>query len=169
MPLPLETAANRRAVNKALRALVCIDASSVAASLTGTTSQTTLATIAIPGGTLGPNGYLIVTTFWSYTNSASMKTQRIRVGNATSGVTYLGAQPTTTAQAHHLTRIRNVNSESSQKGSVLPATGTTTSATTVTSSVDTSSNWSLYITGQLADAGDTLTLEGYMVEAAYLP
>jgi hypothetical protein len=111
---------------------------------------------------MGPNGSLLITTLWSYTNSANNKTLRINFG----GTAYLSNVATTTVAVQTLVMIRNRGVTNLQVGftnATFSAIGTTT-GTLTTSSVDTTSAQSLTITGQKASAGETLTLESYLVE-----
>lgn len=139
-------------------------ASAVAAAHSGNTSETALASVQIPGGAMGPNGALRITTLWSYTNSANNKTLRIRLGGI-SGAGYLGNNVTTTATLRHQQIIQNRNAQNAQIGgfvSPMPI-GASTSAP-ATSSIDTGAPVDLVISGQLANAGETVALESYMVE-----
>jgi hypothetical protein len=147
-----------------------IDASAVSVSAGANTSENTLATITIPGGSLGANGMLRITTMWSYTNNANAKTPRIRFGG-TSGTQYLSFAATTSASTQTQQIIRNVNATNSQKGwiSGSPICFTSSASSPVTSAVDTTASQDIVITGQKAVSGDTLTLESYLVEALYLP
>lgn len=127
-------------------------------SVTGTTSETTLATITIPGGAMGANGRVEVMALFSYTNSANNKTLRVKFG----GTTMANAVPTTSASYAASATIANRNSVSSQvaNGSLAPgATGAAVAAATA----DTTADVVLTITGQLANAGETITLESYSV------
>lgn len=136
--------------------------SAVAVPHTGTTNETTLATIAIPAGAMGVSGALRVITVWSYTNSANNKTFRARLG----GSTFATAVVTTTASSSSLWEVWNRNAANSQvsngsgAGAGLGASGNAT----VTLAVDTSVAQNLTITAQLASAGETITLEAYTVE-----
>jgi len=136
--------------------------SGAAVSCAADTAENTLATVTIPAGVMGTNGVLRVTTLWSYTNSANNKTLRINFG----GTAYLSNVATTTVAVQALVMIRNRGVTNSQVGftnATFSAIGTTT-GTLTTSSVDTTSAQSLTITGQKASAGETLTLESYLVE-----
>lgn len=135
--------------------------SAVAASLTGTAAETTLASITIPGGLMGPNGAVRITTIWSYTNSANNKFARVKFG----GSLYIGATLTTTAQFHHLIYIANRGVTNSQIGAgnnTIPY-GSGTAALPI-SSIDTSQDQVITLTGQLANTGETITLEAYSIE-----
>jgi uncharacterized protein YbjQ (UPF0145 family) len=141
-------------------------ASGVLASHTGSTSETALATIAVPAGAMGANGILRVTSLWSYTNSANTKTLRMRLGGL-AGTLFMEIAATTTAYYYSQRLIQNRNSQSSQIGQQ-GGTGTfTTAANATTGTVDTSSAQDLVLTGQLASAGETITLEGYIIELKY--
>jgi len=132
-------------------------------SLTGSTSVVTLATatITIPAGLLGANGKLKIYPLWSTTNNANIKTLRVVFGGSICTTMTSQSVPNNSG----LLIIRNINSESAQKcssglvagigpsfGSIAVLTVDTTAATTIT------------ITGQLADGGDTLTLEDLFIE-----
>lgn len=138
------------------------------ASLTGTVNETALATFTIPGGTMGANGALRVTFMFSFTGSTNIKTLRLRFGGV-SGTIYslLGTATATFVSAQFMTIIRNRNSASSQIG-FSTAGGSSpfvlNSTANITSSVDTSNDVDVVITGQLASSGETITLQSAMVE-----
>lgn len=134
-----------------------------AVSLTGTTTETTLATVTIPAGLLGSNGKIIVYPLWTMTNSAGQKNFKLK----------LGGQPcyqvglTTSAHSASLLLVRNFNSVSAQKtSSGLSAGLGVTTATISNTTVNTAIAQDLTITGQLANGTDTMTLEGFFVEIA---
>lgn len=151
--------------HKILRA----SASSVSAA--ADTSENTLATIAIPAGLMGANGILRITTLWSWTNSANNKTIKVYFGASgagTGGTLYMSTIYTTTTGTRDQRQIANRNSASSQVGSAngfmtAAGWGTTTGAV-VTSSVNTGNASEVVLTGQKASAGETITLESYLVE-----
>lgn len=152
---------------RAVQSWRVLAASAVAASHTGDTSETVLATVPAPAGGMGPNGALRITTQWSYTNSANNKTLRCRLGGL-SGAAVFAPFATTTATAVIQRLLQNRNSQSSQ---VTFQAGTINSFTTgsavATPAVDTSIAQDLVFTGQLANAGDAVTLESYLVELLY--
>jgi hypothetical protein len=145
-----------------------IGQSAVASSHTGNTTETILATVTIPAGAIGPNGTVEIVTLWSYTNSANNKTWRIRLGGI-GGTQVALITRTTTATDGDLRVIRNRNSASSQVfyrntlgfgigvGSATPSTGT----------VNTANAQDLVFTAELANSGETITLEGYTVKICY--
>lgn len=142
----------------------CLARSAVKVDLTGTTNETALATVTIPGGAMGLNGGLLIYTSWSYTNSANTKTSRIRFGGA-AGTQYFSNGQTTSATMHILHRIRNRNSASSQVGgsSATGGIGGVSSGVLVTSALDTLVAQDIVLSGQLQVGTETLTLESYEV------
>jgi len=132
-----------------------------AVSLTGTTSETTLASFTVNGGLMGAKGKLKIWPLLSMTNNANSKTLKLKMdGNVIYGNTRANE-----AHIQFLSVVRNTNSESSQKISsgITVGLGTSTAAIT-TLSVDTSVDFTISITGQLANAADSLTLDGLFVE-----
>ena len=143
-----------------------LGASAVAVPLTGSTSETILATIVVPAGSMGTNGLLRVSYLWSMTSSANVKTPRLRLGGI-AGTAFYQQTHTTTATLRHQTEIANRNSAASQVSypSIAGGGGWSTSAQAVTTgTVNTAVAQDLVITGQLASAGETITLESYIVE-----
>ncbi|HEX8256702.1 MAG TPA: hypothetical protein VF589_03645 [Allosphingosinicella sp.] len=147
---------------------VAVARSGVAVQLTGTTTETTLATIVIPGGAIGPNGQVEVEYLVSYgAANANSKQTKVKFG----GTTYSGFNSTAAAlSAQARIRIANRNSASSQVGQpahqTLSGFGGSASAV-ATSAVDTSADVTILITGTLAVNTDTMTLESYLVRVAY--
>lgn len=141
-------------------------ASPTAVPHTGTTAETVLATVLIPGGAMGPIGRLRVISLWSYTNSANSKTMRIRLGGI-AGLQVAAQVSTTTATVQTWQLIRNVNAENVQKmfnaSSPVPFQ-TAATAALVTGAVNTAVDQNLVFTATLANTGETITLEDYMVE-----
>lgn len=136
--------------------------SGVAAPVTGTTAETTLATIPLPAGIMGLNGVLRITMVWTVTNSANNKSLRVVLG----GSLFSGVDLTTTASAQFQVHIRNRGVANSQIG-FISSSGfpfSTSGGSPVTGTVDTAVAQNLLITGQLASGAETITLEAYTVE-----
>ncbi len=145
-----------------------VSASAVAASVTGTTAKTALATVNLTAGALGPNGRLRVTTHFSFTGSANSKTVSWEFG----GTAFLSRTETgpTVLALRDQREVANRNSASSQvswRASTPGGFGQGTS-TLSTGAVDTASAQDLIIYGQLANSGETITLESYLVELLHL-
>lgn len=140
-----------------------VQQSAVAVPLTGSTSETTLATVTIPGGAIGPTGRCIITTLWSYTNSANNKTLKVRFG----GTNYMNIVVGATAAYQNINIIRNITA-SSQKAMPSGAAPFGASGGAIpTSSVDTTADITVLFTVQLANSGEIARLEGYSVEVVY--
>lgn len=142
--------------------LLC--SSAIAASVTGTTNETALATCTIPAGSMGTSGGLLIYSTWSVTSSANNKTPRIRFGGA-SGTQYLSVILTTSATLGDVRRIRNRGAVNSQVGGFSNSqtgVGSSTGAVS-TSSVDTSASVDLVASCQLASSAESCTLENYEV------
>lgn len=137
--------------------------SAVAVSHTGDASETTLATVALPA--LSANALLRISTLWTITNSANNKTMRARL-NGLAGSVVAQRVATTSASWAHQFLIANRNSASSQIATSLGmAAGLgVDGAAHVTAAIDTSSAKDLVFTAQLANIGETITLEAYAVE-----
>jgi hypothetical protein len=144
-----------------------IAASAVAVPLTGTLTETVLATVTIPAGAMGPNGFIRVNALFSNNNSATVKTPRIRFGGI-GGTEYFNVAQTTNIGINTFRSITNRNSQSSQVG-ISSATNafSATASSPITSAINTAASTTLVITGQLANILDTLTLESYSVELLY--
>lgn len=128
------------------------------------TSENTLATVAVPAGAMGPNGRLRITTKWSATNNGNVKTCRIRL----STTAYLQMDIASVGASNRYVEIANRNSQSAQVAQLLSNTnGWGTMGAPTTGTVDTSVAVNLTFTVQKATAGDTVTLEDYMVELFY--
>lgn len=141
--------------------------SAVAVNLTGSTSETVLATIPIPANTIGTNGLLRIWTTWTCNNDADDKIPRIRLGGI-SGAIIFSQTLTTMVAATAITVMQNRNAANSQYSTSLVARGTDGLVTTVATgatAADTATALDLVITGQLESATtDNLQLEGYVVE-----
>ena len=135
------------------------------ASVTGTTTETQLAAVAVPAGLLGSNGMLRVSTLWTMTNNGNAKTPRVRFSGA-AGAQFVGGAVTGVSQVHDVRLIYANNATNAEKafnsGTATPYTSNGASPTTA--SADTTQATSLFLSGQLAVGSDTLTLEAFTVE-----
>lgn len=140
-------------------------ASGVAVPLTGSVAETTLASITVPAGSMGINGWIDIETIWSVNNDASAKSMIIKFGG-TGGTAFLNANIASTAQCRNYTSIQNRGSASSQVGgssAVGNGWGATAGGNT-TAAINSAADVSLLIRGTLADSADTITLECYKVK-----
>lgn len=143
--------------------LVCSGTSSL--SVTGTTSETALATCAIPGSAMGLQGAVRVVTRWSMPTSANAKTVRIRHGGA-SGTTIALTAYTTNTFAMLEATVVNRGSASSQYyfGFGTRASDVVMYSTTPgTAAVNSAHSQDIVISMQLASAAESVSLESYEV------
>lgn len=139
-------------------------------SLTGTASETVVATYTLPGGLLTPNSQLDIMQTWTYTNSANSKTMRIKhsaIGGGTGGDAYYSVSATTSLSLMSTCSIRSNNSTSSQKGwgigSTVPS-GLSAIANPLRSFTrGTSVATDIVFTAQLVNTSETITLSGYTI------
>ena len=117
--------------------------------LTGTTAQTTLLTITIPAKLMGSIGRLNMLSFFALTNNANNKTLRAKIGANTIAST----TPTNQNVTGFNFWLLNLNSNTSQRNN--NAAGF---------SIDTTVSMDLIITGQLANAADSMTLNTLTLE-----
>lgn len=140
--------------------------SGMAAAHTGTTTETTLATITIPGGAIGPNGSVEILPLFTMPNNANIKRMRVRFG----GVEFFNYSVTTvdTVRPNPII-IQNLNSESSQKAAPVGQVGPQSNAgvAPTSASVNTAADVNLTFTAELANAADTITLQGYLIRVNY--
>lgn len=128
-------------------------------------NENTLATVTVPGGALGLNGRLRVTALFTVTNSVNNKVLRVRFSGI-SGTIYHTVTLTTNASYKVEADIANRGATNSQVGGMASIGGGwgTSGSAVITSAVDTTADTTLLITGQKVTAGETLTLESYLVE-----
>jgi hypothetical protein len=145
--------------------------SALAASQTGNLTEAVLATITIPARTMGAQGRLRITAFFSMPNTANNKTFRVRFNGIAGTIYYSEVFGTGIQTAHAIVEIANRNAVNSQIGGPVGNSGVGSSANAiVTSAVNTDlAAMDVVITGQLANAGETIKLEGYVVELLMPP
>lgn len=139
-------------------------------SHTGNTTETTLATITVPAGAMGPNGQIEIEALWTITGSVNAKTLRARLGGL-AGTAYLAAVTSVAANivAQTHTRIANRNNAASQVA--YPAASATgfglTTVPVTTGAINTALAQDIVLTAQLANAGESITLDSYLVRITY--
>ena len=114
--------------------------------------------LAAAAGAMGGNGTLRISPEWSYTNSVNNKVLRVKFG----GTTMSEATRTATASDAWIMHIANRNAPDWQ---VAHQMGTGASADPpYTLTFDTTAEATITLTCTKASAGETCTLERYMVE-----
>lgn len=138
--------------------------SAVAITAPADANENILATITVPGGVMGPNGAIQITSLWSFTNNINAKTPRLRIGGAAGAILWAPAAASLASISGHR-YIWNRGAENSQVSAPTDQNGSGTSTgALVTTVIDTSQAFDLVLTGQKATAGDTLKLEAFSVE-----
>lgn len=145
------------AAAKNLQGVYNLAQSAVAQSITGTTAETTLATITIPAGAIGANGNVYIEALFNRTGTGS-KTLRFRFGGTVVMQISITSQGTLCRK-----RVSNRNTENSQVCSAAADAGFG-ATTPLALAIDTSAAVDITITVQLANAADSCTLESYAVQ-----
>lgn len=144
---------------------VTLGKSAVAVPLTGTTSETLLASVPIPAGCMGLNGALRVYSLWTYGGvSANNRSPRVRMGGL-SGTAFMSLAASAAGVLAEERIIQNRNSASSQICKQFNTTAASVAAGALTTgTINTALPTTIGFTGQLVTGTDTLTLEAYIVE-----
>jgi hypothetical protein len=138
-----------------------LDMSGVQQTVTGTTAETTLASVNVPGGLMGENGAVRITALFSYTNSANTKTLRVKWG---AGNAFVSGP--TTSNAFLLSVViynRGTTGQQVSQPAGLAGTGTST-VDPAYASLDTSKDQTISFTGTLSNTSEQIKLESYIVE-----
>ena len=117
--------------------------------LTGTTAETTLLTITIPAKLMGSIGRLNMLSFFALTNNANNKTIRA----ATAGNNFAVQGAASMAATGFNFWLLNLNSATAQRNN-----------SSALFAIDTTASMDLIITGQLANAADSMTLNTLTLE-----
>lgn len=132
------------------------------ASVTGTTSETTLASITIPGGLLGADGTVRAYALFSFVGTAGTKAIRTKFGG--SNFTSLSATAATLSASvsKSLCNLSVASQQSIAAGTL--SDGSSQTVGVVTLAVDSSVDQQLAITVQLSNTADSATLVKVIVE-----
>lgn len=162
--------ADARAQCATLGAWHVLGIAGAAAAHTGDTAETALASFTVPGGAMGPNGVIRVTALWTYTNSANVKTLRVRLGGLSGAIFQANTVSTSNVIVTQRT-IHNRNSQLSQVGFNVSVANSFVAVGSgsppATGSEDTSVDQALVISCQLANSSETVTLEACLVELVH--
>jgi hypothetical protein len=150
-------AQNYPAVSKPVEVL---SSSAISIACASTAVDETLALVSLAAGTLGVNSILEFSPLWYYTNSANVKTLKIKLN----GTLVWSVTRTTTVREAPLVIIACRNSLTSQ---IQPISSnyfsSAASGAITTSTIDLSGAVDIELTGQRANSGDSLTLEYYRI------
>lgn len=117
--------------------------------LTGTTSETTLLTITIPAALMGLIGRLNMLSFFALTNNANNKTLRAKIG---ANIVHVSGAASLAATGFNFWLL-NLSSATKQRNN-----------NAALFDIDTTVSMDLIITGQLANAADSMTLNTLTLE-----
>ena len=148
--------------------IILLSQATVGVAVTGTTSETVLATITIPAGAMGLNGRIEVWSTWTNNSSGNSKSFAARFGASgagTGGTQIWGSANTTNLGGCSFQGVCNRNSLSIQIGvgslGGNSGVGSASPSAPPTMAVNTANASEVVLTGTLANAGDTITLEAY--------
>jgi hypothetical protein len=139
---------------------VILAQSGAASSVTGTTTETTLASVTIPGGMMGANGSVRISAKWSYTNSANAKNLFVKLA----GNNVISAVRTTTSNEAWLFSFENRASQTLQVYINFPIPLAAGGGTVTQLGVNTAVDQVLTFSCALASAAEQCKLESYTVE-----
>jgi len=139
-----------------------------AGAYVGGTAEVILASLIIPGGSMGANGMIRAQSSWGCSNSANNKTARTRLD----GVLFGQQSQTTVASFSMMNGIKNRGNPAIQfqasSGSGGPAnalgSNSSSSSNNAQTAINTSVDTTLTVRGQLAVATDFLVLETCTIE-----
>ena len=136
--------------------------STVVGAYTPALTQIVLATVNVPGGSMGPNGAIRWDFSISYTNSASAKSFVLTFG----GIYILGINGTATnsARAVGLLRNRGADNVQLQSGTTLSIGTGNTGTSAAQASVNTKVDAPVRFAAQLAATTDYIIFDGYTIE-----
>lgn len=140
-------------------------ASSVVVNHTGDTTETTKATVTIPANSMGPNGLIRITALWSWTESGNDKLVRIRFGGTIFSEVFGNTSILESLQQQLV--IGNRNAANSQVGSRGSQLFSYSGDDVRTAAIDTTSATTVVFGVQLANSGETISLESYLIEILY--
>ena len=146
---------------------VILAQSGAASSVTGTTAETVLFSCVVPPTLLGPNSRIEIRPSWNFTNSANNKVIAVKVGLSLGAATTLYARTRTTVSAESPLIVQQLRGTLNSQ--TRPYSGTSTYSTSIsaapeTGAIDYSLGQTIYITGALASAGETITLESVQIK-----
>lgn len=133
--------------------------SAVAYSHTGSTVETTVHSVTVPGGVMGANGQLLIDIIMSATANANSKIMRLKANGALFGVITINAD----SSSQGIIRLANRNSTNTQ-ASMVVGTGFTSGSGVFNPAVDTSVDWTLSFMLENAVATDVSALESYLIQ-----
>lgn len=129
------------------------------------TTEITLRSVTVPGGSMGPNGRLREFSLMEVANTVSNKTLKAYFDT----LLHANVIPTTTLSLRQEFFVQNTGAETAQRyavgtSGVAVTSGTQSAVNLLAGSVDTRTDKLLTVTGQLASAADYLISTAFSVE-----
>jgi hypothetical protein len=150
-------------LNPELDSVPCVlSQSGQSVALTGTTSETVLATIPIPAGALRRHGRIRIWATGAITSNANTKTIKIKIGSTVVGGIVTAGTGVSTFDIE--ANVVNGATPNSNFGSVIAFMGSTVQQAGANVGANMLNASTLTITGQLGTGTDTITLNAYTVE-----
>jgi len=159
-------ATTSQAAMAALKGVYVLSTSAVpSTTLTGSTSETVLATIPVPANAMGANGRLEIEAVWGFSSGGAPGTRTVRHrlgGNSIHTQVCSNSTQTYSLEAG----IFNRNSASSQvcRNTATAGGWGSSSSAVQTFTIDTTTSQNITLTCQLADVGDSAILHSYCVK-----
>ena len=132
------------------------------ASVTGTTNETTLASITVPGGLMGADGSIRIYALFSFAGTAGTKTIRAKLGGQSFVNSAVAASNAATSVAKSVCNL-TATSQTSMPAAAIND-GLSAGGAVFVGTVDTGTDQPLLISMQLASAADSATLSKVIVE-----
>jgi hypothetical protein len=147
-------------------AVITLASTGVITTVTGTTAETALYTVAIPNGIMGPNSAMRIEPAWSYTNSSNSKSLRLRIGATMAGPIVYDRTRNTSSLESPLIVLINRGVQNVQVNVYAPTGSYGNNAPNFvgTNAFDfAAAGLNFYVTGQLTNTGESISLEALMV------
>lgn len=147
-------------------AVITLASTGVITTVTGTTAETALYTVAIPDGIMGPNSAMRIEPVWSFTNSVNNKIIRIRIGATIAGSFVHERTRTAASLESPLIVLANRGVRNVQANSYTAVGNYVNNSTGVVGALGVdfaAAGLNLYVTGQLANTSESISMEALMV------
>jgi hypothetical protein len=131
--------------------------------LTGSTADTPLASVTLPGGVMGAGGSVVIEAVWSATANANSKSTFVKFGSVAYGTATLFSGSAATARQSQWVGNRGALNSQISHHPIIPISQQGAAPALSLSSVNTAADIQIVLSAQLAVAGDTITLESYRI------
>ncbi|MCZ4351525.1 hypothetical protein O4H61_03265 [Roseovarius aestuarii] len=145
--------------------------SGVESAVTGTTSETELVRVTVPGGLMGPNGQLKIFTLTDQTENSNSKTLRIALDDGDDEQDIVDTSSPVSGGGVY-TRYTIVTNRDDDNSQVMNSPGASedfaeTTANISPTTIDTSDDFDVVFYGTLSDVADSFAIGAHSVEVCY--